>query len=124
MKEADKISFEIEALHGLLEREFELLKKQDFDAFESLQQRKHELLNYLIDSKSNEPGAPSGITQQMIIEHQELYEKLTECQNLQKRNEILINQKLTATREALNTIGHKSIKKNIDTYEHLGKTKK
>ena len=80
MKEADKISFEIEALHGLLEREFELLKKQDFDAFESLQQRKHELLNYLIDSKSNEPGAPSGITQQMIIEHQGYIRGLEACE--------------------------------------------
>ena len=40
-------SFELEALHTLLEQEFEFLKKQDFKSFEELQHKKQDLLKVL-----------------------------------------------------------------------------
>ena len=54
MSEPNLPSFELEALHTLLEQEFDFLKNQDFKTFEALQQRKQELLNLLVDEISDD----------------------------------------------------------------------
>ena len=54
MSEPNLPSFELEALHTLLEQEFDFLKNQDFKSFEALQQRKQELLNVLVDEISDD----------------------------------------------------------------------
>jgi len=115
-------SFELEALHTLLEQEFDFLKNQDFKSFEALQQRKQELLNVLVDEISDDRTSlsPEAI-QDLIKENRELTERLTECQNLQKRNETLINQKLTSIQEALSSLGYRDMLSNNETYEHLTK---
>ena len=87
-------SFELEALHTLLEQEFEFLKKQDFKSFEELQHKKQDLLNLLVDEiGGKDPEITPEAIQELIKENQELSNRLIECQNLQKRNESLINQK-------------------------------
>ena len=118
-------SFELEALHTLLEREFEFLKKQDFKSFEELQYKKQDLLNLLVNEISGEDPeiTPEGI-QELIKENRELSNRLIECQNLQKRNESLINQKLHTIQEALSSLGYQGLMKNKDTYEHLNKKSK
>lgn len=125
MSEAELPSFEIDALHRLLEQEFDFLKKQDFQSFEKLQQRKQELLNFLIneipaDSDTTRPQA----TLKAISDNQELSNRLTECQNLQQRNEILINQKLQSIQEVLSSLGYQNILSSKETYEHLNKKKR
>ena len=122
MSEPNLPSFELEALHTLLEQEFDFLKNQDFKSFEALQQRKQELLNVLVDEISDDRTnlSPEAI-QDLIKENRELTERLTECQNLQKRNETLINQKLTSIQEALSSLGYRDMLSNIETYEHLTK---
>ena len=122
MGEPNLPSFELEALHTLLEQEFDFLKNQDFKSFEALQQRKQELLNVLVDEISDEATnlSPEAI-QDLIKENRELTERLTECQNLQKRNETLINQKLTSIQEALSSLGYRDMLSNNETYEHLTK---
>lgn len=122
MSEPNLPSFELEALHTLLEQEFDFLKNQDFKSFEALQQRKQELLNVLVDEISDDRTnlSPEAI-QDLIKENRELTERLTECQNLQKRNETLINQKLTSIQEALSSLGYRDMLSNNETYEHLTK---
>ena len=118
-------SFELEALHTLLEQEFEFLKKQDFKSFEKLQHRKQDLLNLLVDEISGkDPEITPEAIQELIKENQELSNRLIECQNLQKRNESLINQKLNTIKEALSSLGFQDMMKNKDTYEHLNKKSK
>ena len=118
-------SFELEALHTLLEQEFEFLANQDFKSFEELQNKKQELLNLLVGEISgDEPEITPEAIQELIKENQELSNRLIECQNLQKRNETLINQKLHTIQEALSSLGYQDMMKNKDTYEHLNKKSK
>ena len=121
MIEAELPSFEIEALHVLLEQEFNFLKKQDFQSFEKLQHRKQELLNFLVNEISGESNPKIEVTKKAINDNQDLSDRLVECQNMQKRNEILINQKLKSIQEVLSSLGHKNILTSNDTYEHLNK---
>ena len=121
MSEAELPSFEIEALHMLLEQEFSFLKKQDFQSFEELQHRKQELLNFLVNEISDESNPRINVTKKAINDNQSLSDKLIECQNMQQRNEILINQKLKSIQEALSSLGHQNILTSKDTYEHLNK---
>lgn len=121
MSEAEIPSFEIEALYMLLEQEFDFLKKQDFKSFEELQNRKQELLNFLVSEISDESNPTAEVTKKAISDNQNLSDRLTECQNMQKRNEILINQKLKSIQEVLSSLGHQNVLTNKDTYEHLNK---
>lgn len=121
MSEAEIPSFEIDALYMLLEQEFNFLKKQDFESFEKLQNRKQELLNFLVNEISDESNPKSEVTKKAISDNQNLSDRLTECQNMQKRNEILISQKLKSIQEVLSSLGHQKIPTNEDTYEHLNK---
>jgi len=124
LSEAELPSFEIEALHNLLEQEFEFLTNQDFESFEKIQSRKQELLNFLIDELPSDSSKIPEITEQTIIDNKEISDRLTECQNLQKRNELLINQKLSSIQEVLSTLGYQNLLTNKDTYEHLNKKKR
>ena len=118
-------SFELEALHTLLEQEFEFLTKQDFKSFEELLHKKQDLLNLLVgEIGGDDPEITPEAIQELIQENQELSSSLIECQNLQKRNETLINQKLQTIQEALSSLGFQDMMKNKDTYEHLNKKSK
>jgi flagellar biosynthesis/type III secretory pathway chaperone len=121
LSEAELPSFEIDALHVLLEQEFNFLKKQDFQSFEELQHRKQELLNFLVNEISCESNPEIEITKKAISDNQALSDRLVECQNMQKRNEIIINQKLRSIQEVLSSLGHQNILTSKDTYEHLNK---
>ena len=80
-----------------------------------------ELLNFLIDELPSDSGKISEITEQTIIDNKEISDRLAECQNLQKRNELLISQKLNSIQEVLSTLGYQNLLTNKDTYEHLSK---
>ena len=121
MSEAELPSFEIDALHVLLEQEFDFLKKQDFQSFEKLQDRKQELLHFLVNEITGETDSEIEITKKAISDNQDLSDRLVECQNMQKRNEILINQKLKSIQEVLSSLGHTNLLTSKDTYEHLNK---
>ena len=124
MSEAELPSFEIEALHMLLEQEFNFLKKQDFQSFEELQYRKQELLNFLINEIPDNSNPKPQVNKKAISDNQDLSDRLMECQNMQQRNEILINQKLKSIQEVLSSLGHQNILTSKDTYEHLNKKKR
>ena len=117
-------SFEIQALHSLLEKEFEFLKTQDFKAFEGLQTRKQELLQYLLDEITDNSGEPVTVSEEAIRENQTLSDLLIQCRNMQQRNELLISQKLEAIQEVLGTLTYQGESVIRDTYEHLNKKKR
>ncbi|MDA9611840.1 flagellar protein FlgN [OM182 bacterium] len=120
MEERNPNAYELDALYELLEREFEFLKSQDFDQFEGLQKRKQELLDFLITSSSGQDKNLQP-TPEVLEDNKAFQAKILECQNLHKRNEILISQKLTAIQEALASLGHGTQIEKSGTYEHLKK---
>jgi hypothetical protein len=53
LSDNSRVSFEIDALLNLLESEYKYLKLNEIQEFEQLQERKQELLNYLLAETRN-----------------------------------------------------------------------
>ena len=119
MADLNEALFKISALEEILEREFSLLKTQDFESFEALQERKNELLSFLADNNEID-DKPHDVDAQAILSNENLSTKLQLCRDLQQRNEVLVRQKLSSIREALQTLQTGGDTRS-NTYEHLGK---
>ena len=119
MADLNEALFKISALEEILEREFSLLKTQDFESFEALQERKNELLSFLADNNEID-DKPHDVDTQAILSNESLSTKLQLCRDMQKRNEVLVRQKLSSIREALQTLQTGGDTRS-NTYEHLGK---
>ena len=85
-------------LSKLLLLEFEALKVQDLDRFESLQPGKNDLLAGLAKL------CPSAEDLQNLPEHKELRELLIESRDLHRRNAVLIERKLDTIRGTLHSL--------------------
>ena len=122
MSDLQEAFFKITALEELLEREFELLKAQEFAEFEALQERKNQLLEFIASHQQlDQEGIESNnINAEAILNNEELSERLRRCRDRQQRNEILVRQKLSSIREALKTLKTGGDQRS-NTYEHLGK---
>ena len=122
MSDLQEAFFKISALEELLEREFELLKAQEFAEFEALQERKNQLLEFIASHQQlDQEGIEStNINAEAILNNEELSERLQRCRDRQQRNEILVRQKLSSIREALKTLKTGGDQRS-NTYEHLGK---
>lgn len=101
-------------LAQLLALEFEALKNQDLDQFESLQPVKNTLLAELTQ------GCPSADDLQQLPEWAELKEQLIECRDLHRRNSILIERKLDSIRGALNSLRSGDGGSSVEVYDRLG----
>jgi len=119
MADLNEALFKISALEEILEREFALLKTQDFESFEALQERKNELLSFLADNNEID-DKPHDVDTQAILSNESLSTKLQLCRDMQQRNEVLVRQKLSSIREALQTLQTGGDTRS-NTYEHLGK---
>ena len=119
MADLNEALFKIIALEEILEREFSLLKTQDFESFEALQERKNELLSFLADNNEID-DKPHDVDTQAILSNESLSTKLQLCRDMQQRNEVLVRQKLSSIREALQTLQTGGDTRS-NTYEHLGK---
>jgi flagellar biosynthesis/type III secretory pathway chaperone len=122
MADLNEALFKISALEEILEREFSLLKTQDFESFEALQERKNELLSFLADNNEID-DKPHDVDTQAILSNESLSTKLQLCRDMQQRNEVLVRQKLSSIREALQTLQTGGDTRS-NTYEHLGKGKR
>lgn len=122
MADLNEALFKISALEEILEREFSLLKTQDFESFEALQERKNELLSFLADNNEID-DKPHDVDTQAILSNESLSTKLQLCRDMQQRNEVLVRQKLSSIREALQTLQTGGDTRS-NTYEHLGKRKR
>jgi flagellar biosynthesis/type III secretory pathway chaperone len=110
-------------LHRLLEEEFEALKSQDLQSFESLQQAKSSLLNELSQTidwqrDSIAAGAKPGI----LAAWESFRLLMLDCRDLHRRNELLILRKRDAVRGALQAlVGGLESTASVDVYDRLGR---
>ena len=98
----------------LLALEFEALKSQDLDRFESLQPGKNDLLAQL------SALCPSAEDLQNLPEWDPLREKLIECRDLHRRNAVLIERKLDTIRGALHSLRVGDSGSPVEVYDRLG----
>jgi flagellar biosynthesis/type III secretory pathway chaperone len=98
----------------LLALEFEALKSQDLDRFESLQAGKNDLLAELAGL------CPSAEDLQNLPEWDTLRESLVECRDLHRRNAVLIERKLDTIRGALHSLRAGDSGSPVEVYDRLG----
>ena len=101
-------------LSKLLLLEFEALKVQDLDRFESLQPGKNDLLSGLAKL------CPSSEDLQNFPEHEKLRELLIECRDLHRRNAVLIERKLDTIRGTLHSLHTGETGSPVEVYDRLG----
>ena len=103
-----------EQLVQLLALEFEALKSQDLDRFESLQPGKNDLLAELSSL------CPSAEDLQQLPEWETLRERLIECRDMHRRNAMLIERKLDAIRGTLHSLRAGDSGSPVEVYDRLG----
>ena len=98
----------------LLALEFEALKSQDLDRFESLQPGKNDLIQELTDK------CPPAQDLQDLPEWENVREMLLECRDLHRRNAILIERKLDTIRGTLHSLRVGDSGSTVEVYDRLG----
>ncbi len=101
-------------LAQILELEFHALRKQEIDDFEQLQPVKAELLG-LITSL-----APPAEELQSASDWQEFRSTMTDCRDLHRRNQVLIERKLDAIRGTLQSLRLPDATSSLEVYDRLG----
>ncbi len=98
----------------MLALEFDALKSQDLDRFESLQPGKNDLLAELTDI------CPPAEDLQKMPEWDALRVLLIECRDLHRRNAVLIERKLDTIRGALHSLQVGDSGSPVEVYDRLG----
>ena len=98
----------------MLALEFDALKSQDLDRFESLQPGKNDLLAELTEI------CPPAEDLQKMPEWDALRELLIECRDLHRRNAVLIERKLDTIRGALHSLRAGDSGSPVEVYDRLG----
>jgi flagellar biosynthesis/type III secretory pathway chaperone len=101
-------------LQTLLEQEFDALRGQELERFESLQPAKNELLAAL------GAAVPSPDTLQNDPAWQPIHRLLIECRDAHRRNAVLIERQLEAVRNALQSLSLASQTSSVEVYDRLG----
>ena len=114
-------------LRTLLDQEFDALKSQQLDVFESLQQEKLDILTFLgSDTLSNylkSQTASGSNTATAVASWDNIITIVAECKDLHRRNQILINRKIESVKGALQTIQSPNAGPSVEVYDRLGKVK-
>lgn len=112
-----------QALRDILEQEFTFLKNNELDAFEKIQVKKSDTLNYLTE---NSPAIYEKFEQRLddssLIEAFKV--QMNECKSLHLRNALLVDRKLASTRSALELFKTPHNHSFGETYDKLGKLSK
>ena len=111
---SERALFVADQLVQLLALEFEALKSQDLDRFESLQAGKNDLLAELAGL------CPSAEDLQNLPEWDKLRESLIECRDMHRRNAVLIERKLDTIRGALHSLRAGDSGSPVEVYDRLG----
>ena len=98
----------------MLALEFDALKSQDLDRFESLQPGKNDLLAELTKI------CPPAEDLQKMPEWDSLRELLIKCRDLHRRNAVLIERKLDTLRSALHSLSVGESGSPVEVYDRLG----
>jgi flagellar biosynthesis/type III secretory pathway chaperone len=111
---SERALFVSDQLVQLLALEFEALKSQDLDRFESLQDGKNDLLTEL------SALCPSPEDLQNLPEWDALRESLIQCRDMHRRNAVLIERKLDTIRGALHSLRVGESGSPVEVYDRLG----
>ena len=111
---SERALFVSDQLIQLLALEFEALKSQDLDRFESLQPGKNDLLTEL------SALCPSPEDLQNLPEWDALRESLIQCRDMHRRNAVLIERKLETIRGALHSLRVGESGSPVEVYDRLG----
>jgi flagellar biosynthesis/type III secretory pathway chaperone len=111
---SERALFVSDQLIQLLALEFEALKSQDLDRFESLQDGKNDLLTEL------SALCPSPEDLQNLPEWDALRELLIQCRDMHRRNAVLIERKLDTIRGALHSLRAGESGSPVEVYDRLG----
>ena len=111
---SERALFVSDQLVQLLALEFEALKSQDLDRFESLQAGKNDLLAELAGL------CPSAEDLQNLPEWDAMRESLIECRDMHRRNAVLIERKLDTIRGALHSLRAGDSGSPVEVYDRLG----
>ena len=111
---SERALFVSDQLFQLLALEFESLKSQDLDRFESLQPGKNDLLTEL------SALCPSPEDLQNLPEWDALRESLIQCRDMHRRNAVLIERKLETIRGALHSLRVGESGSPVEVYDRLG----
>ncbi len=104
----------VDRLRQLMDLEFETLKTQELDRFDALQPAKAELMDAVAQA------SPDAATLQQDPAWASLKEALLECRDLHRRNAVLIERKLEAIRNALQSLTLATQTSSVDVYDRLG----
>jgi len=114
-----------QALKRVLDSEFEALKQQDLATFETLQAQKLEILHFLSSEELLDKVRAHTDDQDKAAATVAIWDQvtslMTDCRDLHRRNEILINHKLETIRGALQTIQSPDPLNSVEIYDRLGK---
>ena len=111
---SERALFVSDQLVQLLALEFEALKSQDLDRFESLQDGKNDLLTEL------SALCPSPEDLQNLPEWDALRESLIQCRDMHRRNAVLLERKLDTIRGALHSLRVGESGSPVEVYDRLG----
>ena len=111
---SERALFVSDQLVQLLALEFESLKSQDLDRFESLQPGKNDLLAEL------SALCPSSEDLQNLPQWDALRESLIQCRDMHRRNAVLIERKLDTIRGALLSLRLGDSGSPVEVYDRLG----
>ena len=111
---SERALFVSDQLVQLLALEFDSLKSQDLDRFESLQPGKNDLLTEL------SALCPSPEDLQNLPEWDALRESLIQCRDMHRRNAVLIERKLDTIRGALHSLRAGESGSPVEVYDRLG----
>lgn len=110
----DAVLAQANELNRLLDLEFDALKNQDLDLFESLQPGKTDLLGSLAKS------CPAPEELQSDAVWAPLRETLLACRDMHRRNAMLIERKLDTIRGTLHSLRTGESASPLEVYDRLG----
>lgn len=107
----------------ILEAEFKLLQTDSLDVFESLQQKKQEIVESLETLLSDEGAAYPSIdpVHESDMSDPEVSELLERCRDYHVRNSMLLEKKIEVNKNALNILRSSRHSEEVETYDKLGK---
>jgi len=114
----------VRRLDSLLTEEFEALKNQNLEVFETLQSEKVKILERLAELNFSEETLDQTVLQQLINDPMwnEITSLLDRCKRSHQRNELLISKQLDTIRGALSTLQNQDPSATLELYTKLGKT--
>ena len=115
----------VRRLDSLLTEEFEALKTQQLDIFESLQPEKVEILEALGKLEITEENLDRETFQQLVNDPtwNQITSMLERCKRSHQRNELLISKRLDAIKGALSALQNQDPSATLELYTKLGKTR-